>query len=152
MINIEISTKGFDKLLADFPNRFATAQKRTLEAIGTEVSSRAERAFRSETLRPSPWAPRKPSKRDDGHPLLIKHPHGGLWKSIRHRLEGSDTVVVGSDKGYAGYHQFGTKRMPARPYFPIDQHGRLTPAMESKIQGMAGRIYEDELKKLGGNS
>ena len=51
---------------------------------------------------------------------------------------------------YAGYHQLGTKRMPARPFFPFDKAGRIMPAMERKIKGILERVYRDELGKLGG--
>jgi phage gpG-like protein len=149
-IDVKIDTSRFDRMMSDLPGAMARAQKRALEDIGTAVESRATRAFKNPNLRPATWAPRKPSKHDDGHPLLIKHPRGGLWKSITHRLEGADTVVVGSDKEYAGYHQTGTKHMPARPFFPVDANGRLVPEMERKIQRVARKAYEDELKKLFG--
>lgn len=147
MITISVDTSSIDKVLADFPARLAAAQKRSLQAIGQSVASRATQAIRSVSLRPATWPPRKPSKRDDGHPLLIKS--GAMRQSISWRLEGEDTVVVGSDKEYARYHQEGTKNMPARPFFPIDRNGQLTPGMASKIQRTVERIYGEELGKLG---
>lgn len=69
-IDVKIDTSRFDRKMADVPTRFAAAQKRTLEAIGTEVSSRATRAFRSETLRPS---------------CLHKLDYTASWRLIRQR-------------------------------------------------------------------
>ena len=148
MITISVDTSSIDKVLADFPVRIAAAQKRALQAIGQSVASRATQAIRTVSLRPATWPPRKPSKRDDGHPLLIKS--GDMRQSISWKLDGEDTVVVGSSKEYARYHQEGTKHMPARPFFPIDRNGQLVPGMESKIQRTVERIYGEELGKLGG--
>ena len=147
MITITVDTSRFDRMMADFPVRIAAAKKRALEAIGQAVASRATLAFRSPSLRPSPWAPRKPSKRDDGHPLLIRS--GNMRQSIRWELRGADTVAIGTPTKYAPFHQHGTKNMPARPFFPIDRHGQLVPAMASKVARTVERIYTEELGKLG---
>jgi len=142
-VTVSVDTAKAERLLADFPQALAEAQRNALKAIGAEVASSATRAFRSEPLRPSPWAPRK--KLGDGHPLLIKS--GALRQSIGWKLEGSDTVVVGTDKKYAAYHQHGTKHMPARPMFPVDKDGRLTPRMLGKVRKLAEAALN---KALGG--
>ena len=147
-VTINLDTSRFDRMMSDFPVRMAAAKRRALAAIGTAVASRAQLAFRTASLRPAPWAPRKPSKRDDGHPLLIRS--GNLRQSITWRLNGSDSVVVGAPVKYAGYHQLGTKRMPARPFFPFDKAGRIMPAMERKIKGILDRVCREELGKIGG--
>lgn len=147
MITISVDTSQFDKKLADFPAALARAQKRALPEIGQAVQSRSTLAFRTPQLRPSDWPARKPSKRDDGHPLLIKS--GALRQSISWKLEGLDTVVIGTDKKYAPYHQHGTKHMPARPFFPVDQAGNLVPDMNSKLNRMVEKIYAEEIEKLG---
>ena len=79
-VEVKVDTSKFDRTLADFPAKLATAQGRALRYIGQTVASRATMAFRNPALRPSPWAPRKPSKRDDGHPLLIRS--GNLRQSV----------------------------------------------------------------------
>lgn len=149
MITITVDTSQLDKNLADFPARFAEAQKRALQAIGQLVASRATQAFRTASFRPSPWAPRKPSKRDDGHPLLIKS--GTLRQSISWKLDGTDTVVIGSSQKYAIYHQGGTKNMPARPFFPVDAYGQLTPTAMRDIKDNVEDIYKKEIDKVFGN-
>ena len=149
MITVTIDTSDLTRKLADFPAALARAQRKALDYIGARVASDATRAFKNASLRPSPWAPRKDKKAT--HPLLIKHPEGGLWKSIDHRLEGEDTVVIGSDKKYAIYHQFGTKNMPARPFFPIDEHGQLTPRIMRKIKADVEAAYKEEIDKVFAN-
>ena len=123
----------------------ARAKLRALRAIGQHVASDATMAFRTASLRPSPWAPRKDTKAT--HPLLIKS--GSLRQSIRWRLNGSDAVVIGSPMKYAPYHQLGTKKMRARPFFPFDKAGRPTPRIMQKIKADVQRAYEAELGKLG---
>ncbi len=146
MITVTVDTSQLDKKLADFPARMAAAQKRALQAIGQQVASRATQAFRTASFRPSPWAPRKDKK--STHPLLIKS--GNLRQSISWKLDGPDTVVIGSSQKYAPYHQHGTKNMPARPFFPIDRYGNLTPSVAGKINRTVEKIYVEELGKLGG--
>lgn len=147
-MNIEVNadTAKVDKMLADFPAALARAQRQALKDIGQDVVSRATQAFRTPQLRPAPWAPRKPSKRDNGHPLLIKS--GILRRSIEWKFNGVDTVIVGSDKKYAGYHQFGTRRMPARPFMPLDANGNLTPQMAQKVNRFIEKALSDELAKI----
>lgn len=148
MIKVEVrfDTSRLDRLLHDMPVALARAQHKALAAIGAHVASEATRAFRDATLRPSPWAPRKDKK--STHPLLIKS--GALRQSISWRVTAPDTVVVGSDKKYASYHQFGTKRMPARPFFPVDRNGQLTPRMMRKINADIEKAFTSELRKIGG--
>ena len=144
-VEVKVDTSRFDRMLADFPVRMAQAQQRALWYIGQAVSSRAQQAFRTSSLRPSAWAPRKDKK--SKHPLLIRS--GNLRQSIAWRFNGDDTVVVGSPAKYARYHQFGTKRMDPRPFFPFDEQGRLTAGMKSKIDKNVARIFKEEMGKLG---
>lgn len=145
-VSIDVDTSKFDRMMSDFPAAMARARTRALNDIGQHVASDATEAFRTASLRPSPWAPRKDKKAT--HPLLIKS--GSLRQSIRWRLSGPDTVVVGSPMKYAPYHQLGTKKMPARPFFPVDKAGRLTPRIMRKIQADVQKAYTAELRKLGG--
>ena len=148
-VEVKVDTSGLDRMLADFPAALAQAQQKALMGIGQAVASRATLAFRTPQMRPSPWAPRKPSKRDDGHPLLIKS--GSLRQSIGWKLHGIAAVTVGTDRKYAGYHQAGTKHMPARPFMPVDRNGDLTPEMRRKIDKIVSATVADEIRKvLGG--
>ncbi|NLB69536.1 MAG: hypothetical protein GX804_07615 [Lentisphaerae bacterium] len=105
------------------------------------VATLGTRAFRDESLRPEPWAPLSESyekrlkaawgskhkkKRNPPafeHQLLIDT--GLLRRSIRafeigeKTTDGGYVASVASDREYAAYHQFGTVKMPARPFLPI---------------------------------
>ena len=161
-IEVNVDTSKFDRMMADFPAALARAQKSALKVIGAEVKSQAERAFKHPHYRPSPWAPRKPSyivkvnkktgkktKKLDVHPLLIKS--GTLSQSIESKMDGDDTVVVGSSQEYAGYHQFGTKHMPARPFMPIDENGNLLPRVQRKINKIVEEALAEEMEKTFGH-
>ena len=146
-VTINLDTSRFDRMMSDFPAAMARARLKALKTIGDRIRNDTGRAFKTASLRPAPWAPRKDTKAT--HPLLIKHPVGGLWQSFQSRLTGSDTVVVYTDKKYAGYHQLGTKKMPARPFFPFDRNGQPTPRIMRKIKADIEAAYEAELRKLG---
>ena len=160
-IVIKVDTSKFDKKMSDLPSAMMRARRKALEDIGAEVKSEAVQAFRHPNLRPSPWAPRKPTyivkvnkktgkktKKLDDHPLLIKT--GALRQSIDAKEQWPrNMVVVGSDREYASYHQTGTKNMPARPFFPVDREGKLTPHAKRKIDAIVEKAFDDELRKLG---
>jgi len=159
-VKVNVDTSKLDRLLSDFPQALAAAQQNALRAIGDEVKSEADQTFRNPSMRPSPWAPRKPTytvtvnkktgkkkRKLDDHPLLQK---SGLMKQgIDKKLVGNDTVIIGTPQEYIKYHQFGTKHMPARPVFPVDQGGNLTPRCLRKITQHVNEAFSKELRKLG---
>ena len=145
-IEIKVDTSKFDKLLADVPAALARAQRNALTEIGDEVKSEAEKTFRHPQYRPSPWAPRK-NNADPERPLLQKS--GVMKREIDKKIEGNDTVVIFTPHEYIKYHQFGTKHMPARPVFPIDKQGNLTPRCLRKIKQKVNEAFENELRKIG---
>ena len=147
MITITVDTSRFDRMMADFPAAMERARRVALNQIGNTVRNRTTAAFRSPSLRPSPWAPRKDKK--STHPLLLKSTT--MWRSIEYRVTGPDTVVIGSSTKYAPYHQHGTKNMPARPFFPIDKYGQLTPRIMRKIKADVEAAYKEEIDKVFGN-
>ena len=46
---------------------------------------------------------------------------------------GARTITFGTNTKYAGFQQFGTRRIPARPFMPITAQGELTMAGPAKI-------------------
>ena len=111
MITITIDTTDFSRKLADFPEALARARRVALKKVGNIVKNHARDAIKGKAERPRAWEPRKPSKNDDGHPLLLKSTN--MWNSIDDRVVGDDTVVIGTPAKYASYHQKGTKNIPA---------------------------------------
>ena len=140
----KVDTSKFDRMLSDIPAAIERAKQQALEDIGAEVKSQAELTFRHPQYRPSPWAPRKKSKSDDGHPLLIKS--GALRQSIGWKLQGSDTVVIGRTGSTPAITRRGTKNMPARPVFPV-KDGNLTPRVERKVKGIVDKAFSGALPK-----
>lgn len=87
----------------------------------------ADRSFANSGSDFGPWAPRKDSKT---HRLLQKTTL--LRRSLRATAEASGAAVV-SDRKYAGFHQFGTRKMVARPFVPVSPDGRLSDRAERLI-------------------
>lgn len=132
--------------------------KAVLEAMGNNLVSLTKRAFNDESLRPATW---EPVKKKGGAPLKKS---GALWQSIRITGLSNNMVTVGTDRPYAVYHQFGTKPFKilpaskkalfwpgaahpvkgvnhpgllARPFFPFNESGEMTPAAKQKIEAAA---------------
>ena len=144
-VSIKVDTSRFDRMMSDFPAAMARAKRVALEEIGSLVKGHARDAIKGKAERPSQWAPRKKNYK---HAPLLKSTF--MWGGIKHRITGPDTVVIGTPYEYAKYHQLGTKKMPARPFFPVDKAGRLTPRIERKIRADIEAAYQSELRKLGG--
>lgn len=136
------------------------ADKRPLlEAMGLALVSVTQRAFNDESLRPSAWAPKKTA---NGKPLLKRS--GMLWRSPRIVALEAAAVTVGTDRPYAAAHQFGSRPhtirprakralfwpgaahpvgavhhpgLPARPFFPFDSSGRMTPTAQQRVRNAA---------------
>ena len=81
----------------------------------------------------TPWPPRK---RNYPHPILIKTAH--LMHSVVSESEpghvenvGAREMYTGTNVFYAGFHQFGTKNLPARPFVEVPDHA--VDAMEETV-------------------
>jgi len=61
-ISIGVDTSRLDRALADFLARVAQVKTRILAYAGQIIASRATLAFRTASLRPSPWAPPQESR------------------------------------------------------------------------------------------
>ena len=117
--------------------------KPALAAMGAVVVSLAIRAFTDASLRPMAWAPLAPRTlqgrlRDNRGSAPLQRT-GLLARSPRVTTLTSHSVIVGSDRAYAGYQQLGTRRIPARPYFPFDRSGRPTPRARTLMMFAADR-------------
>jgi phage gpG-like protein len=108
---------------------------RSVMAAGTALMATTQRAFNEPALRPTAWAARKSG---GAHPLLLKS--GTLRQSWHVSSAGGDSVQVGNPTPYAAHQQFGSAKsagrgsgVPARPFFPADKSGNLTPAGEEAV-------------------
>ena len=68
----------------------------------------------------TPWAPLAPSTLARKRSGAILRETSALVNSIAARGPFQNTVRVGATMEYGVYHQFGTKRMPARPFLGIE--------------------------------
>jgi phage gpG-like protein len=107
-----------------------------LAAAGGALESVATRAFRDAELRPAEWPPLAEStqrRRPGGQPLIDT---GALLRSLAAKEPTQERVEVASSREYALFHQFGTKHMPARPFFPVDAGGKLTERAGLEVQAV----------------
>lgn len=79
---------------------------------------------------------------------------GTLSSSLATKIE-NNTAFVGVNASSNGYqygmsHQFGTKKIPARPFFPFDKDLNLNPRVARKIEeetaSMLLTLFKKELK------
>lgn len=114
-----------------------------LRAAGTAVVQMTKRAFNEEALRPEAWAPLKAAtlaqKRRAGKSTALLKRDGVLWRSPRIISADGSRVIVGTDRFYARFHQLGTKRIPARPFFPWHKNGRISAVAQSRIRAVLAK-------------
>ena len=109
----------------------ATAKLRELAAQGKdlgpalaeigekEVTNILHRFEHEEDPQGNPWAPfadNSPRLLEDGKLLQNS---GHLRDSMQSQVLGGSVLLVGSDVGYAPFHQFGTVFVPARPFLGV---------------------------------
>lgn len=88
-----------------------------LGAIGELGVQHTKRAWSEPRLRPKQWAPLK-----SGAPARLRK-SGALARSPRITHLTNDAVWIGTDRRYAAFHHFGTRHLPARPFFPVASTG-----------------------------
>lgn len=138
-----------------------------LRTLGTTFKSITEGTFNSvgAQFRPKPW----PAK-VDGSPSILQSRHPTLSKSF-HLEVTANYAKLSNPMPYAAIHQFGGQtaahkivprrrqalafggvvvrsvnhpgsQIPARPFFPVDAQGRLTPAAEVLLRGAGQRALD----------
>lgn len=147
--------KTRDVLGPDLASRAAKAKnpKKALEAMGLTVVSMAVRAFTQASLRPAAWSPLKAAtiraKKRLGYGSKPLVRSGALAHSPRVVAVTTKSVTVGSDraagtKSLAAIHQLGTKTIPARPVWPFDKNGKVTPLGSRNLKAAARRALQLE--------
>lgn len=145
-------TKIKDTLGTDLRKNVAAMKnpQRALTAMGTVLVSLAKRSFNEPGVRALPWAPLAAStvreKQKKGYSEGILKRSGLLFRSPRVISTTNTMVTVGSDRPYAKYHQLGTKKMPARPIFPVTPDGKLTPQAATLVRAAATLALKAEIK------
>ncbi len=144
--------------------RTARRPEPVLRAMGTTFKSIAEGTFNSvgAAYRPRPW-----KAKWDGSPSNLQSRNPTLSKSF-HLTVTDKAATVANPMRYAAIHQFGglirpkSKQalrfqiggrwvtvqkvtMPARPFFPVDESGRMTPKAETLVQRAGERAVARQL-------
>lgn len=106
-----------------------------LRSAGMVLVQMAKRAFDEPSLRAASWPALKPAtlKRKGGAGGILRGPQALMMKSLRVIGVDNTRVTVGSDRPYAGFHQLGTRHIPARPFFPVTAQGKLTAAAKQRV-------------------
>jgi len=126
---IEVNVSEMEKLarrLNDF--MLSGGDKgRLLNSLGMVIEEQTKDRIEFTKLNPEgrKWDPWKEStrrymqKKFKKASLLYRDPSKGLLNSIEHQVKGSDSVIIGSSKEYAGFHQEGTRKMAARKFLGV---------------------------------
>lgn len=106
--------------------------------------------------RPTPWAPLSNSPpwfyaQKVGRSYATLFETGLMASAIQWNGNNPDHSVVRVNEQvceYAARHQYGdpANRLPARPFFPIDSNGRVTPFSEAETVKAAQMALEEELR------
>ena len=100
------------------------AMKVGAQAISRLLLNTLQQSASPTGIRWKPLAPQTIAKRKDNSstPLIDKGP---LSESMATSY-GARTITFGTNIKYAGFQQFGTRYIPARPFLPITRSGQLT--------------------------
>jgi phage virion morphogenesis protein len=99
------------------------ARAELLDIIGGLVEDQTRRRFLTEKSGPDgaawlPWSGPYAATRHGNQSLLIDT--GRMEKSITHNIY-ADEVHIGTNLIYGATHQFGSKKIPARPFLGLSQ-------------------------------
>lgn len=78
---------------------------------------------------------------DEKHSLASSGPH--LIDSFQISLS-SEQASITNISPYADVHQFGLGAVPARPFYPLDEDGQLTPYAEQELNQVVVSYFEGE--------
>lgn len=136
-IQLKLSRDGISPKIAGLVRK-AKDPSKALRAAGEVLVQMAKRSFDEPAIRVAPWAPLRPAtlaaKARAGKSTGLLKASGTLWRSLRVLEVDKTRVAFGSDRPYAGFHQIGTRRIPARPFFPITGGGKLSPLAKQRVE------------------
>ncbi len=120
--------------------------KRTMAEVKGRVQNSMASAFRdcvlanfggAERFVEQPYPPLSPAyARKVGRSYATLYVSGKLKGSIYVGIDDDDSATVSVSNNtvpYAKSHQYGTSRMPARPFFPVDEDGGILPEVEELV-------------------
>ena len=145
---IEFDIANPDAFEAIAMKAFEDARVPCQDAMATEFGRIAKNNFGEQGEdRPIGWvelSPRYAKRYHDGNriPTLILRDE--MRNSIMANVGEADDCHVVTRMEYAQIHQFGTDHVPARPFFPMDAAGQITPYTLERVMASA----QDALNNL----
>ena len=154
---MQITRDEWSPLFKDLKARISPIQRRILlsQMIGAVQEITQSTMGKSGQNRPEPWQILKESyahrwKGGDREPtLLMSDANHSLKNPDLPHLIDSFKVTVTENKAtltnvspYADVHQKGLGAVPARPYYPVDETGALTPVAEQKLAEIVEEHFE----------
>lgn len=114
--------------------------------VGAEAVERLIKLSFNNSTSPAgvPWEGLKEStirKRRLGSSMPLQD--SGALKLYSIATHGARSIMFGTNIRYAGFHQFGTIRIPPRPFLPISISGELT------MQGPAKLVFDRIFRSVG---
>lgn len=144
-----IQAIGIDPLISflESMSRRGGNPRALLEEIGNHLTNIADESFeRRQSPSGQAWNPLSPrTMRFKKDPNAILYESGRMRDSLYHDASIS-SVTVGTNAfsnygrfPYPAVHQYGSESrgIPARPFFPIDQDGRLSLRVQAELNDMA---------------
>lgn len=121
-VKVTLKADGVDQLIENKRRQFAAAKTTTLQQIGQEEVRAAQQRIRNSKTDPEgrswqPWsmATLKQRRREGNANRGLLYRTGALLTSIKYRVD-KGVLAIFTDVPYARYLQFGTPKMPARPF------------------------------------
>ena len=119
-------------------------------AIGMEMENRIRGRFETQTDPLGlPWADWAPSTAEnypkDGHKKLLDR-FGDMYEGTSHAAD-SHSVMIGFDREYAAYHEFGTEHMDRRGLLFADpESGTIAPDDEMAIIDIVDLVFSQAVR------
>jgi len=145
-INVDIKDQRLKAAFATLIERGKHMEPLT-EEIANHLYNLTDESFEVESsYTGTPWARLSASTvKQKGNAKMLYH-EGTLQRSL-YQESTSDSAYVGVNATANGYaypavHQFGSKNVPARPYLPFDEKGKVYDTVIDDILGMVGDYLE----------
>lgn len=123
MIQVDYNDAEARKLLNELRDRMGNIEP-VMDAVGqVYLSGVLQRFVDQKAPDGTPWKPLSPvtldRRRKKGRGAQILRDTGRLMNSLSYKTSGN-TVTVFTNVKYAGTHQYGFKKIPARPFLGIN--------------------------------
>ncbi len=137
--------EALERFIQKLPEKLKKAVELTLERSALHLESELSKIFKTEgRSHDVEWTPLKEAylkqKIKKGYSEKILHRTTTLAQSFTSKVE-KEKAIVGTPVEYAVFHEFGTRKMPARPF--------MQPVLEAFLsQNMPVKLFKQALKEV----